>query len=64
MHCPGCGRVESGADRCGCHAVLEPPRFCPTCGRRLAVQVTPTGFTARCRDHGSIAPSTLDDADC
>ena len=24
-------------------------------GRRLAVQVTPTGVTARCRDHGPVA---------
>ncbi len=33
---------------------LDPPRFCPTCGRRLRVQVTPTGYTANCREHGRL----------
>lgn len=33
---------------------LEPPRFCPRCGRRLNVRIIPTGWTARCRDHGLI----------
>ncbi|MHB8439835.1 MAG: biotin synthase auxiliary protein BsaP [Acidimicrobiales bacterium] len=51
-HCPGCGRTlhECG----GCRRELDPPRHCPRCGRRLAVQVTPTGWTARCRDHGRL----------
>ena len=31
---------------------LEPPRYCPRCRRRLVVQVTPTGWTARCVEHG------------
>ena len=29
-------------------AATDPPRFCSDCGRKLAVQVLPTGFTARC----------------
>ncbi|HMG42564.1 MAG TPA: hypothetical protein VK611_14605 [Acidimicrobiales bacterium] len=46
-HCPGCGRT---ADDCpGCATAYDPPRFCSACGRRLRVQVTPTGWTAFCR---------------
>jgi hypothetical protein len=52
--CTGCGR---GAGEClgGCVSELDPPRFCPRCGRRMAVTVVPTGATARCRDHGELA---------
>jgi len=32
---------------------LEPPRYCPVCRRRMVVQVTPTGWTARCVEHGT-----------
>ena len=39
-----------------CRRELDPPRFCPTCGRRLRVQVAPTGVTATCRDHGPVDP--------
>jgi hypothetical protein len=31
---------------------LEPPRYCGFCRRRLVVQVTPRGWTARCVEHG------------
>ena len=49
-HCTGCGRL---LDECsGCSRELDPPRHCPTCGRRLTVTVTPAGYRARCRDHG------------
>ena len=37
----------------GCRRPLDPPRFCPTCGRRLTVRVTPTHVHASCRDHGA-----------
>ncbi|HLM96142.1 MAG TPA: hypothetical protein VK283_07485 [Acidimicrobiales bacterium] len=48
--CPACGRPP---DQCGgCGRELDPPRFCTKCGRRMAVTVTPTGYVARCRDHG------------
>jgi hypothetical protein len=33
---------------------LEPPRFCTVCGRRMVVQVTPAGWTARCVEHGTV----------
>ncbi|HET7490138.1 MAG TPA: hypothetical protein VFJ85_19600 [Acidimicrobiales bacterium] len=52
-HCAGCGR----SDCAGCRPPYDPPRFCTECGRRLAVQVTPAGWTARCRTHGPV-PST------
>nr|WP_315772304.1 hypothetical protein [Rhodococcus kroppenstedtii] len=29
----------------------EPPRFCALCGRRMVVQVFPTGWTAACSRH-------------
>ncbi|MDF0529195.1 hypothetical protein P0W64_01165 [Tsukamurella sp. 8F] len=31
---------------------LEPPRYCGFCGRRMIVQVSPHGWTARCSRHG------------
>ena len=31
---------------------LEPPRYCPDCGRRMAVQVRPDGWSAKCSRHG------------
>ena len=55
-HCVGCGRlVGECAGACAAVGEFEAPRHCPHCGRRLAVQVTPTGVTARCRDHGPLA---------
>jgi hypothetical protein len=51
-HCVGCGSVRCG----GCSRTLDPPRFCPECGRRLTVAVTPGGYRARCRDHGELTP--------
>ena len=50
--CTGCGRPLSMCT--GCRRELDPPRHCPTCGARLAVVVTPTGFRARCKRHGRL----------
>ena len=36
---------------------LEPPRFCARCRRRMVVQVLPTGWTARCSEHGTVEAS-------
>jgi len=33
---------------------LEPPRYCTHCRRRMVVQVTPVGWTARCVEHGEL----------
>ncbi|MBT0565223.1 hypothetical protein KIK15_00360 [Williamsia sp. CHRR-6] len=38
---------------------LEPPRFCGQCGRRMIVQVVPTGWTARCSRHGMVDSAEL-----
>ena len=53
-YCTGCGRP--GAECPGCARAIDPPHYCPACGRWLAVTVSPTGWTARCRDHGELAP--------
>lgn len=51
--CPLCGQP-------GVHAAhlaaleLEPPRYCARCGRRMVVQVHPTGWSAKCVDHGTL----------
>jgi hypothetical protein len=52
--CRWCGTEVGGCDGVTCRRPLDPPRFCPTCGHRLRVQVTPTGFDASCRTHGPI----------
>jgi hypothetical protein len=53
--CDRCGRPEAEGDHAGCQAArrLEPPRFCPDCGRRMKVQVVPAGWTATCVEHGT-----------
>jgi hypothetical protein len=59
--CDRCGEpVEQGAEDlgrsahedCAAARVLEPPRFCPACRRRMKVQVLPTGWIATCVEHG------------
>jgi hypothetical protein len=45
-YCSGCGKP--GGEHEGCRRELDPPRFCTGCGRKLAVQVLPTGYTAQC----------------
>lgn len=52
--CSGCGRPVDDCDGT-CRRELDPPRFCPTCGRRSRVDVHPGGYEARCRDHGVFA---------
>ncbi len=59
--------VDAFCDRCGADATtddhtecarareLEPPRYCSACRRRMIVQVTPDGWTARCAEHGTHA---------
>jgi hypothetical protein len=53
MFCDRCG--EPGEHpACARARELEPPRFCTHCRRRMVVQVTPTGWTARCVEHGEL----------
>jgi hypothetical protein len=49
--CPGCGRPRG--DCPGCAGPSDPWRYCPSCGRWLAVQVTPAGWAATCRGCGA-----------
>ena len=46
--CGHCG--EPGAQH---DEPLEPPRYCSHCRRRMVVQVHPTGWSARCVEHGT-----------
>jgi hypothetical protein len=46
-YCTGCGRTAAECAG-GCTGALDPPRFCPQCGRRLAVQVFPGHVVTRC----------------
>ena len=50
--CDQCGRELTPEGHEACRRALDPPRFCGRCRRRMVVQVTPTGWTARCVEHG------------
>ena len=52
--CRWCGTAAGGCDQTSCRRQLDPPRHCPSCGRRLRVLVTPGGVRASCRDHGDV----------
>lgn len=55
-YCVHCGRELTAPVHDGCddnpRAALEPPRYCPQCARRMVVQITPSGWTAKCSRHG------------
>jgi hypothetical protein len=53
--CAWCGKPEADGGHARCAArlsLIDPPRFCPDCARRMVVQVTPAGWRARCSRHG------------
>lgn len=54
--CGQCGRelAAEGHERCRDAARLDPPRYCAQCRRRMVVQVVPTGWSARCVEHGEL----------
>ena len=56
LYCDRCGQGLAQGDHAGCAGAreLEPPRFCSQCRRRMVVQVTPKGWTARCSEHGEL----------
>ncbi|WP_344864703.1 hypothetical protein [Planomonospora alba] len=56
-YCDHCGGPADGADHGPCRAAreLEPPRYCARCRRRMVVQVTPAGWSARCAEHGTLS---------
>ncbi len=53
--CGQCGHAQTpeGHEACRRGAELDPPRYCSACRRRMIVQVTPTGWSARCSEHGT-----------
>lgn len=53
--CGQCGEVLTAEGHLACRraAELDPPRYCAHCRRRRVVQVTPTGWSARCVEHGT-----------
>jgi len=55
-YCDRCGAPAGAGDHAECARAreLEPPRYCARCRRRMVVQVTPTGWTARCAEHGEL----------
>ncbi|WP_460406372.1 biotin synthase auxiliary protein BsaP [Actinophytocola sediminis] len=60
MFCVHCGKPpgEGEHTRCvGARGSIDPPRFCPDCARRMVVQVTPSGWSARCSRHGERSSS-------
>ncbi|WP_371783160.1 biotin synthase auxiliary protein BsaP [Streptosporangium subroseum] len=56
FYCDHCGRRADEGDHAACLAAraMEPPRYCAHCRRRMVVQVTPGGWSARCAEHGSL----------
>jgi len=57
-YCDRCGdplAVGAAHPACAAARTLEPPRFCPQCGRRMKVQVLPAGWRATCVEHGERA---------
>ncbi len=59
-YCGHCGEAVGAPDardheRCAARLELEPPRYCGQCHRRMVVQVVPTGWSAKCVEHGTIA---------
>ena len=47
-YCAGCGLPAGDGEHARCLRPLDPPRYCADCGRKLAVQVLPTGYDAQC----------------
>jgi hypothetical protein len=56
VYCARCGGDRASGDHLACDAalVLEPPRYCSVCRRRMVVQIVPTGWTAHCSEHGDL----------
>ncbi|MBW3658280.1 MAG: hypothetical protein KY457_06555 [Actinobacteria bacterium] len=61
-YCAVCGREgEAGHgahEACAGMLELDPPRHCTRCGRRLDVQVFPTGYRATCRRCDGVHPAS------
>lgn len=54
-YCGRCGEPDDGGHvLCVDALVLEPPRYCAVCRRRMVVQVMPSGWVAHCSRHGDV----------
>ena len=53
--CDRCGGALAQDAHTACRSAraMEPPRFCPSCRRRMKVQVLPAGWRAVCVEHGA-----------
>jgi ribosomal protein S18 acetylase RimI-like enzyme len=51
--CDRCGEALTAEGHDACRRGLDPPRFCGHCRRRMVVQITPAGWTAKCVEHGT-----------
>jgi Aminotransferase class I and II len=63
VRCDGCGSPIAEGDHFRCRArraATDPPRFCTSCGRKLVVQVLPTGWKARCVRCGPLGDAVTD----
>ncbi|WP_344589859.1 hypothetical protein [Actinomadura vinacea] len=60
-YCDRCGEPADAGGHQTCRAArrMEPPRYCARCRRRLVVQVTPAGWTARCSEHGPLSQAPV-----
>ena len=60
VYCAWCGKQDTDSDTAGhekCRArlaLVDPPRYCVQCARRMVVQVTPAGWVATCSRHGQL----------
>lgn len=57
LYCAWCGKEDDRAAHEKCRArlaLVDPPRYCVHCARRMVVQVTPAGWVARCSRHGQL----------
>jgi hypothetical protein len=52
--------LETQHAECSRALLLEPPRYCPRCRRRMVVQVTPVGWSATCVQHGTTTSAAAD----
>ena len=69
-YCARCGEDLTGGEAgetleiqhvdCSRALLLEPPRYCPQCRRRMVVQVTPVGWSATCVEHGTTTSAAAD----
>jgi hypothetical protein len=60
-YCAWCGKRRADGEHAVCRQrlrLIDPPRFCPSCARRMVVQVTPAGWSASCSRHGESSSVT------